>query len=220
MNANTLTKSYEHLTAEERFRLILAASGRGDEGERERLGAVSPRITLSMPDHAPYGHAFSELAHLFYIELLEETARYNDAWERADDDSAVDGLDAPDADNGTDAAAGPGDARKRPTWQRALDLALAAGFMLKTKADGWKLFCERLNVPPFLLWKGYPGFDRLQDALDLAQQAAFTAEGFRLWWNRLRQKGEPEATAVGLTPEAIADETRRTFQVRVQWWGG
>lgn len=34
MNANAVAKHYAILTAEERFRLILAASGRGDAAER------------------------------------------------------------------------------------------------------------------------------------------------------------------------------------------
>jgi hypothetical protein len=43
---------------------------------------------------------------------------------------------------------------KTSAWMRCLDIALAAGFVLRAKADGWKLFCERLTVPPFALWEG------------------------------------------------------------------
>ena len=45
MNASTVTKHYGLLTPEERFRLILAAGGRGDEAEQDRLvstGGASP----------------------------------------------------------------------------------------------------------------------------------------------------------------------------------
>ena len=70
------------LTPEERFRLILAASGRGDEAERDRLVNAAERITLSMPDHSPFAHAFSELALLVFVEMLEDAARYNDAFAR------------------------------------------------------------------------------------------------------------------------------------------
>lgn len=75
MNVNALARNYGRLTAEERFRLILAAGGRGDEAERDRLAQAGGRLTLSVPDHAPYGHAFEELVLLTYIELLEEAAR-------------------------------------------------------------------------------------------------------------------------------------------------
>jgi hypothetical protein len=37
MNANALVKNYGRLAPEERFRLILAARGRGDEAESDRL---------------------------------------------------------------------------------------------------------------------------------------------------------------------------------------
>src|SRR5262245_39764486 len=37
MNVNSVVNRYKNLTPEERFRLILAASGRGDESERDRL---------------------------------------------------------------------------------------------------------------------------------------------------------------------------------------
>jgi hypothetical protein len=52
----------EWLAPEERFRLILAAGARGDEAERDRLRHSGERITLRMEDHAPWAHAFDELA--------------------------------------------------------------------------------------------------------------------------------------------------------------
>ena len=111
-------------------------------------------------------------------------------------------------------------ARDRPLSERLWDLALAAGFMLRTKADGWKLFCKRLSVPPFLLWEGFPGLDRLQRFLALAEKAAFVDEGFLRWWNRIRPAGEPAATSVPLAVEEVADATERMFRERVEWWRG
>src|ERR1700683_590954 len=78
MNANSVAKNYASLRPEERFRLIFAASGRGDEAERDRL-ANGDHIALRMPAHAPYGHAFQELSFMVFIELLEAAARYLDA---------------------------------------------------------------------------------------------------------------------------------------------
>ena len=85
MNAKSLVKHYSQLTPVERFRLILAAGARGDEAEQDRLVNAGQRITLAMQDHAPYGDAFSELALLVFIELLEEAARYEEAFVWADD---------------------------------------------------------------------------------------------------------------------------------------
>ena len=99
-------------------------------------------------------------------------------------------------------------------------MALAAGFVLRTKAEGWKLFCERMNVPPFLLWERLPGFDRLRRALSLAEKAAFGNEEFVRWLNAVRRKGTPELTAVPLTVERTAGGAAEMFRQRVAWWGG
>ncbi len=80
MKAPPLAKNYKCLTPEERFRLILAASGRGDEAERDRLKNAGGRITLSLQDHAPYAQAFGDLALLIFIELLEEAASYQEGF--------------------------------------------------------------------------------------------------------------------------------------------
>jgi hypothetical protein len=75
MNAKAIARYYSSaLTPEERFRLILAASERGDESERTRLVSTAPRITLTMPDHSPFAHAFHELSLLIFVELLDTAA--------------------------------------------------------------------------------------------------------------------------------------------------
>jgi len=194
MKANPVARNYGSLTPEERFRLILAANGHGDEAERERLVNAGGRITLSMFDHAPLVHAFDEIALLVFVELLAEASSYLESFHRvedasawddaveANDDDAVDEElaesaaeeDEPDSNENAGVARGQKKREKRRTGrQRRLNLTLAAGFVLKVKADGWKLFCERLSVPPFAAWKGLPGFDRLERALALAEQAAF-----------------------------------------------
>jgi hypothetical protein len=113
----------------------------------------------------------------------------------------------------------PGDdAGDRPVWQRSLDIALAAGFMLRTKADAWKLFCERMSIPPFAGWEGLPGFDRLQRALKVAEQAAFVPEGMVRWLNAIRPQGAPEATAEGLiSVQGSADGLDKLFRQCVAW---
>jgi hypothetical protein len=234
MNTNTIAKNYPALTPEERFRLILAASGRGDEVERERLASAGGRITLTMQDHAPYAHAFEEVALLVFIEMLEEAARYRDAFHRAgevrdffgdDDDEGEEveadgGEESDEGERKDDRGPSEGDRRKKPAWQRSLDLAYAAGFVFRTKVEGWSLFCGRLSIPPFLVWEGLPGINRLRSALDLARDAAFAREGFLRWLNDVRPAGEPELTDYPLTAEAVADETEKLFQARVEWWSG
>jgi hypothetical protein len=228
MNTNTIAKNYDTLTPEERFRLILAASGRGDDAERDRLARTGRAITLTMQNHYPYAHAFDELAHFTFIELLEDVARYHDANESAtealgvaaDDEATED--DDENEENQETAAVEPAEEQPsdRPLWQRFLSLTYALGCVLRTKLEGWKLFCERLNVPPFLLWEALPGFDRLQRALSVVEKAAFTPEDFLRWLNAIRPAGQPELLQVRLTVEAVATETLETFNARVKWWGG
>jgi hypothetical protein len=99
-------------------------------------------------------------------------------------------------------------------------LALGHGYVLKTKTDGWKLFCERMNVPPFAAWKHLPGYERLQRALKLAEEVAFVPEGFLRYLDAIRSAGEPELTEVPLTVERVAAAAEDMFRQRVTWWGG
>jgi hypothetical protein len=48
--------------------------------------------------------------------------------------------------------------------ERHLALAFVAGYLLMTRYVGWKVFCDRLHVPPFLLWPALPGYERLERA--------------------------------------------------------
>jgi hypothetical protein len=235
MNANAITRHYGTLTAEERFRLILAASGRGDDAERERLAKAGGWITLSVPGHHPYAKAFEELAFLTFMELLDAAGLYFDAFActgdtggccgegKSEEEGDARGDGGPDAEACAEGAWD--DAGERPPWQRALDVALAAGLMLRIKADGWRLFCERMNVPPFLLWEGLPGYDRLQRALRGAEGtgsfpgAAFGPEGFLRWVNGVRPKGTPEHTDLPFTVEGIASTNAAVFRQRAKWWG-
>jgi hypothetical protein len=211
MNASVVGRHYRSLTPEERFRLIFAASGRGDEAERDRLANAGRRITFSASDYSPYAHAFDELALLIYIELLEEAASYLEALNWADDthflsdngeDDEAESTDSPQGGSATGSV--KDDPRERPVWKRALDLALATGFVLRTKTEGWKTFCQRLNVPPFLELQDLPGFDRLQRALATAEEVSFVSEGFLSWLNVIRPAGAPEVATVPLTVEGVA----------------
>jgi hypothetical protein len=231
MNVNGVSRHYEKLTADERFRLILAASARGDETEEDRLLSASRRITLSRPDHCPYHDAFDKMALCVFIEILEAAAFYGDALVSAGeaDDLSEDGGeggeqgDTAECESHAVAERRPAHARTRgrSDWQRAHDIVLAAGFVLRTKMEGWKLFCERKCIPPFELWKGLPGFKRIQRARDLAERAAFDPDGMVAWMNLVRRAGKPEATRERLmSPERIADGLEKDFQQFLRLCGG
>jgi hypothetical protein len=219
------------LTPEERFWLILAAGTRGDDVEQERLKATASRVTYSTQDYAPFARAFEELSLLIFIELLDMAAAYLDAFARDDDAEDLDGGD--DHDGGEDACEDNSDSDdadrhrgRRPTGRRWLDIALATGYLLKARADGWKQFCERMAVRPFALWECLPGCKRLQIALGLAEGTpdlpgpAFEREGMIAWLNATRPKGEPRIRELGATPDFYRDSLEETFRERASWWGG
>jgi hypothetical protein len=217
MTANAIARHYGRLTPEERFRLILAAGGRGDDAERARLVQASDRIHLSMLDYSPYAHAIHDVSLLFYIELLAESSRFMESLALADQEDAAGPGEQDDA-AGEDEE--PETADLDFANERRLQLALASGYVLRTKAEGWKQFCARWDLLPFLLWQDLPGFDQLQVALGLTDQVAFTEEGFRRWLNRRRRAGDPELTQVPVTVARAADEVEKTFRCRIDWWGG
>jgi hypothetical protein len=219
MSAHAVAKHYDRLTPDERFRLSLAAIERGDESEQERLSQAGKDLVLSMPDLAPWSHAFDELAMLIFMELLEEAAKHRQAFERWCDADESWGEDEADEDQSPSAES------IRPMKARCLDLYLAQGFMLATKVDGWKLFCQRLNIPPFALWQHLPGFDRLQLAIELLQDnefrpgPAFRPEAMLRYLRSFRDQPEPSPENL-ICPERLAADLDSLFRQRVQWWGG
>jgi len=195
MNPNGFGKMYARLTAEERFRLLAAAAGRGDTAEAARIAAAGRRIALSLPDHSPFVLALADMDLIVYVDAEPE------GW----------------------SAGGPGPgggARPRAPWERLLDVALAYGFLLQVKAGGYELFCTGLGLPPYVCWERLPGFARLRGALRLSRQAAFIPEGMLRWANEVRPAGAPEATDVGLSPESVAAGLEKLYRERVAWWGG
>ncbi len=61
MKAHPLAKNYDLLTPEERFRLIMAASQRGDEAERDRLVQAGSRLTLTLAQLRHFGKKIGNL---------------------------------------------------------------------------------------------------------------------------------------------------------------
>jgi hypothetical protein len=239
MNTNGLARHYDALTVEERYRLIMAAVGRGDDAEKDRLADAARRTLFSVADYGRFIRAFGELSLLTYIDLLACAADYLEsvAWaldnpppdragNEAEGDTAEAGL--PGTSGGgpgdADADAGPGcDADRAPTGRRARDLALLSAYEVKAKFDGWNLFCGRWNVPPrFIDWELLPGFDRLRDALEVAGEAGVSRE--RFWDCLIGQRdagGELELPDTGvMSPGAFADFLEARFRWLAQRRGG
>jgi hypothetical protein len=248
MNTRTLANHYEVLTAEERFRLIVAAGVRGDDAEQKRLISASGWRSFRQRDYMPFSEAFEELANVVYMaatdalaEFVEAEGRYTYAEELdtdeefdaheptgaediADDDRADDEPNAVTADHSDD----QDDERpERSLWQRFLDLWLATGFMLKTMVAGWELFCNRRQLPPFALWELLPGYERLCHYQTLIEGIpdlpgpAFAAEGIVRFLNDIRPTDEPLVVQADIiSPECVADGLDELFNSLVKRHGG
>jgi hypothetical protein len=177
------------------------------------------------------GLAFDELQLLVFIELLEWSAEYLEVLRQAaaaetasatESGHGREGGEAADEEEDTDLDRSEGETgSEAPTAaDRLFALALAAGFILKTKADGWKQFCRRLTIPPLTFWEGLPGFARLKRALARAQEAAFVPGGFLRWLNDVRPPGRPELSDVPLTVEGAAEAIARRYRDGVNRLGG
>lgn len=207
MTVTGLAKQYDVLTAEERFRLILSASGRGDDADRDRLVRSAPTITSTMPHHSPFAQAFEDVASFTFMELVDDAARFLDMLNRSGAATDLFGDD------------GKSDGKASPGYRYFL-IARAAAHVLGVKVDGWQQFCDGLGVPGLLVWGVYPGFERLQETLARAAAVAFSAEEMLAWRNDKRPAGIPAQTAVSLTAEAFAADLETVFRQRVGWWGG
>jgi hypothetical protein len=186
------------------------------------------RVGFWMPDHAPWAHAFHEIATLTMMDLVENAAAFDEAFHHAielmddtEDNGDEDEDEMSDEECESDKEEPSPDVEPaNPPWMRAMGVVYAAGFVLKTRTDGWARFCERLNIPPFLLWEALPGYERLQEALEMARERSFDVDGMREWLNRVRPMDAPPSAGPKLSVDGVAEATEAMFADRVRFWGG
>jgi hypothetical protein len=154
MNTNALAKHYATLSLRERLPLIMAASRRGDEVERERLATSAPKVGWSVPDYFGLSMAFAEVSNLHLMELLDLAAVYFRALGLADSHSL-----------------------SEEQRERMNDAALMFGYLLKVNLAGWRQFCAENGFDPDLCWSCLPGFEPVRRAEGEAGRVAFTAGG-------------------------------------------
>jgi hypothetical protein len=234
--AYDLSKLYSTLKPEERFRLILAASSRGDYAEGSRLAAASKPLELKVQDYIPWALSFTEMAMIIFMELVELAAKHQDSlnhWCQAREvkqQASAEGDSVDDSEATSEIADSPeaeGPSEDDRYDMQLLSAYLAVGFSLKTKITGWKLFCERLNVPPFTIWKSFPGYDRFEAAMMRVEgtegrfPAAFPPEAMLRFLQNLRPEGTPELSMAGLmSAEAVAKELDEMLRTGVKQFGG
>jgi hypothetical protein len=222
MTDQSLQRHYAELSGEERFRLILAAEGRGDVVEQERLTKSARMIHYRTPDHSPVNFAFNNLALLTYIELMDNARLFHDLMTMHEHEEELAFGRKGKTESHEDAEEKEFvqlDMEGLNPGKRTLGITLAAGCIFREKARGWVLFCERLGVPPYLLWEVLPGYERLKRDMDLAETLSFSRDGLLRWCNQKRKLGEPEIKQV-ISAETCANESEGMYREQVEWWGG
>jgi hypothetical protein len=95
------------------------------------------------------------------------------------------------------------------------DWGLASGYLLKTWTEGWKLFCERRDIAPFMDGQDY---ERVERALELNEVATSQPSDLLRLYSR-RPKGQSEPIVVE-SPEEIGTGFEQALHVFEAWWGG
>ncbi|QDU21279.1 hypothetical protein [Urbifossiella limnaea] len=190
MTADRLARRYAVLRPDERLALMLAASGRGDDAEHERLVATAPRVPVVVPDTFPRYMAFREVLDRHRAERFELTARFFQT-KRLEEDYDE----------------GPGG--------RMGNVARAFGYLLLAARDGWTTFSERAMLPCGGLEVALVGGDVLRIAEDEAERDEVTADEVA---GIIAARGGPVGQV--RTASSVAEELGEVFAARLGWWEG
>lgn len=193
MNTNGLAKLYYRLTPKERLPLILAASARGDEAERNRLAHSAPKEAFGLPDYHGRAEGMQLVSLLHMLELLDAAALYLQASGMLAEWAAFAALTKEEEDAPTK--------RLRATVK-------TFAYLFMVKVEGWKRFFSEFNVDPDLLMKDLPGFATVQSTEEAARLTAFTPDEATAW---ARQRGGetagvPTAEDVAVSLSAFVNE--------------
>jgi hypothetical protein len=199
MNATSLARHYDQLTAWERLPLLLAALNRGDAAEAERLASSAPTRAALVPHHNGLweGLGLLSVSH----QMLQMVRAYRMVCATAVLGSGRDGE-------------GP------------LRHLRMVAFRFVIDADAWKLLCAELRLDPEAILRHLPGCDLVRDMEQAARKIAFTAEEALA---HVRSELEVAEAAAGLAPPAqrkysmdtaadVAREMREFLEEWAQRW--
>jgi hypothetical protein len=171
MNTHGLSQLYDQLTPAERLALIMAASVRGDEAEKQRLIAAAPEVSLRVPDYYPLAKALANVVDYHLLTLLDLAAQFWQWW----------GMWITHI--GRDSSAGnPKTGRRRKTdadrlreWRvRGITRYFASRFV--AHRHGWQQFCTDMHIDPEVQLDFMIGWDTILRTDEAARELAFSAE--------------------------------------------
>jgi hypothetical protein len=157
MNPATLARHYDALTAWERLPLLIAAEARADEVESDRLTRSAPKQVWQAPDYWSLLEGLEGLAKLYLLYQLDGATFFwqllgaLEQGERFHDDSNRQ--------------------REDQLWK----MIKLVAHKIVVRADGWKLFCQELQVDGEFLLQQLPGSANLTHTEQRARLLAFSA---------------------------------------------
>ena len=142
MNTESLAKLYDTLTPRERLPLIMAAAARGDEGERRRLMASAPKVSLQVTDYFGLAQVLEETVEFHLLTLLDLAANFWQLW----------GLwmahDLPGRRKASSKQGQRGKEAARAEVCRLGSLVRYFAYRFLANMDGWRQFCLEMYMDP------------------------------------------------------------------------
>jgi hypothetical protein len=159
MNTTSLVRQYDALTPWERLPLIVAAAGRGDKVEENRLAQTAPRVDFRIANCWGLVQGLDLLARHYLLVQLDRAVIY---WR------VMNLLDKEPLFGQTRKAK----QREERLWRGVETLA----YRIVVQADAWKLFCRQLQIHPDVPLKDLPGHEAVSHVEKLARNLACTHE--------------------------------------------
>jgi hypothetical protein len=209
MNTTNLVRQYGALTPWERLPLIVAAAGRGDEVEENRLAQTAPRVDFRIANCWSLVQGLDLLARHYLLVQLDNAVIYWRVMNLLDKEPLF------------------GQTRKAKQREERLWRALETlAYRIVVQADGWKLFCRQLQIDPDVPLKDLPGHGAVSHVEKLARSLACTPEEA---WIRLREavgsdkllegNAPPEASECHVgTAEEVARFMREFLEAQITTW--
>jgi hypothetical protein len=200
MNTKTLCRHYDALTPWERLPLIMSASARGDNVERERLVQAAPKNSYQLPDYWGLGHGLADLAKVYLMDQLDKAALY---WQ-------ISALVAEESRSRRKA-------RTEPGVEDFRDAIRVLAHRCVVQADAWESLGAELHFDPDRLTRHLPGYQTVCWMVETARRVAFTREQASAYLGqakRLLGQGDSRIETV----EEVVQSMREILRERLAAW--
>jgi hypothetical protein len=197
MNQHDLSKLYDHLQPHERVALIVAAAGRDDGAEADRLVRSSPWTAWKLPTYWGLAQGLIGLASEYVMRQLAIAILFWRVQGWLDLHAAC----CPGAD-------GPHGSREQ--FNRLLRLT---AYLLTVRAEAFQRLTAELPTDPHTLLGALPGVDSLRQAVEAARGLAFSEQEAIAF---LRDQGEEQGRL--LTVETLVSAMRACLDRSQDYW--